>query len=109
MTRWGRSPAAPLDDAGRLLGVLEPGNSLHCYEWDGEGRLPRFSRCPMTIPDLTHCKQDPTLLDRMVIKTDHGQLTRLAGLAFELRRPWLPRWHADTASRWCRRWSEFRR
>jgi hypothetical protein len=33
---------------------------------------------------------------------------RLAGLMFELRTPWLPRWHADTASRWCRRWSEFR-
>lgn len=33
---------------------------------------------------------------------------RLAGLMYELRTPWLPRWHADTASRWCRRWSEFR-
>jgi hypothetical protein len=31
---------------------------------------------------------------------------RLAGLMFELRTPWLPRWNADTASRWCRRWSE---
>lgn len=38
----------------------------------------------MTIPDLTRCKQDPTLLDRMVIETDHGQLMAMFGLGAEL-------------------------
>lgn len=38
----------------------------------------------MTVPDLTPCKQDPKLLERMAIATDHGMLMAMFGLGAEL-------------------------
>jgi hypothetical protein len=63
----------------------------------------RWQTGPMpSLCDRNDLQSIPSLVEYAAV----GE--RLAGLMFELRTPWLPRWHADTASRWCRRWSEFR-
>jgi hypothetical protein len=118
-----RYVGADLDDAfGAYSALAERGmRSINWQTWASEWwvKAKQQARAAEGNPGVHgilrwQTGQFPSLCDRNDLQSvpslvEYAALgERLAGLMFELRTPWLPRWHADTASRWCRRWSEFR-